>query len=158
MKKNVGVKNYILYAVLVVVTMVLVFYLGKWYQTSENYRKDTSVIASVLSEIKLNELDSYLMENPNPVVYIKNNQTSSYEEELKEIVIRYNLRDEMIFLNLNDENDLKKFEEKYQSGTIFLPNLCVFDEGKLVAFMDEKSVLTEETTLQFLKQNGVIVE
>lgn len=158
MKKNVGAKNYILYAVLVVVTMVFVFYLGKWYQTSEGYRKDTTIIASVLSEIKVNELDSYLMENPNPVVYIKNNQTNSYEEELQEIVIRYNLRDEMVFLNLNDENDLKKFEEKYQSGTISLPNLCAFDEGKLVAVMNEKSVLTEEMTLEFLKQNGVIVE
>ena len=34
----------------------------------------------------------------------RNDQTNTYEEQLKEVVIRYNLRDEMIFLNLNDEN------------------------------------------------------
>ena len=159
MKEKVGVKNYIIYAVLVVITMIVVFYLGKWYQTTDRYRKDNPVISSVLSEIKLNELDSYLLENPNPVVYIRNDQTNTYEEQLKEVVIRYNLRDEIIFLDLSDENDLKKFNQKYLDNTLNTPNLCVFDSGKIVSILNEKNgTLDEETTIYFLRQNGVITE
>ena len=162
-KTSVEVKNYIIYAVLVVITMMVVFYLGKWYQKTERYRNDDSVITTVLSEIKLNELDSYLIENPNSVVYVLNYNldTDTYEDILKDIVVRYDLRDEIIFLNLTDQNDLSQFAQKYLSSNIELkiPNLCVFESGKIVSIMNEKnSLLEEQNTIDFLKKNGVIVE
>lgn len=167
-KRKVPVKNYLLFALLTVVTVMIVFYLGKWYRTTNDLKSEKSLILSVISEVKLGELDNYLLENPNGLLFISSgsDQTvKSYEEELKAIITEYDLRDEILYLDqdsLKTEKKQDDFVKKYfyedmKNVRFETPNLLLFQNGKVVALLKiGNTTLAKEETMKFLKEHGVI--
>lgn len=158
-KKQIDVKNYVIYAILVVCTMLIVFYLGSWYQKTNSNIEEKAIISSVLSEVKKNELGNYLVENPNTILYVITDVNSEEQEVLKEVVTEYNLRDSILFLTLK-EKEKSSFEKDYLEKTkVSYPNLLVFEEGKYItSFQDSYTLFTKDNFVSFLKNYGVIVE
>ncbi len=164
-KRKIPMKNYLLFALLAIVSVILVFYLGKWYQTTSNFQTEKSSILSVISEIRLEEMDNYLMENPNGLLFISagnDEEIKDYENMLKEIIMEYDLRDEILYLDQNSINDHRAFVQKYfsdgmQSINFETPNLILFQDGKVIDVLKlGTTVLGKEETLQFLRKYEVI--
>ena len=66
-----GIKNYIILAFIFLAVILLVWYIDRWYQVYSDYQKETPVIREVLShEITALDLDYYMMENPNSIIYM----------------------------------------------------------------------------------------
>lgn len=160
--KKIEMKNYVVYAVLVVLTMLITFYLGKWYRTTVSYRVKESTLVSVLSEVKYNELENFLIANPNTLIYISNGtESKEYEEILKKIIIEYELRNDIIILKFDQESEFKQFKKVYlkEETNLERTNLVVFENGTAVSVFNNGSIkLNEENTLDFLKKHEVIVK
>ncbi len=128
-------KNYFIMLAIILSIIATTILLANIYN---NKLKTTSVMYNYLSEIKIKDIDTYILEKPNTIIYIsdKNNiSNDKIEKKLKDNIIKHSLKDYFVFLNLNGENInyIDKLNKKY-NGNIKkqIPSLIVFEEGKIV--------------------------
>ncbi|MEG0026219.1 MAG: DUF6568 family protein [Bacilli bacterium] len=145
-------KNYITYAIICILTIILVFYLSMWYETRQEYYQNNSIMAELLATVNKQELPNYTLENPNSIIYIassKDNQIKLFEKHLKKFVLDEELNNQMVYLdtaqiyndNLATEiNNLivenKKIDNIEISKGI---NFIVFENGKVKAILHKNS-------------------
>ena len=58
MKREIPVKNYVILILVFLVTIVAVFYVRDWYNTTKNYYAQNSVMTKVVREIKSEEIST----------------------------------------------------------------------------------------------------
>jgi len=161
-EKNIPFKNYVILAVMLLLSIVGVIYFYMWYSEFENSKINTPVMDKYLSLINYNELDDYLIENKNFIVYISelnDEKTRMFEKKFKNIIDDYSFNDIMLYLNLTEEkknnslyNDIK-MKYKFES----LPCLVIFKDGDVydvynIAYNDYDI----ELFVSYLKIEGVI--
>lgn len=144
-KRNKPLKNYIILGVIFVAVILLVWYCRRWYFVVTDYKKETPVIRGTLNyEITANDFDSYIMENPSSVIYMctsKDDNCRSFEEDFKKFVVKKNLQDVIIYLNLSDsdiDSFVNSFNEKYKYKiklTKNYPLLVEFTDGKVTGIV-----------------------
>lgn len=129
-------KNYMITVVIILSTIVLTFILANSYKNK--YRK-TSEMYNYLSEIKINEIESYLFENPSIIIYFAdkyNLNNDDKEIKLKKIINELNVYNYFIYLDINDvdESFLKKFQKKYNYEIKIddTPLFLVINEGNVI--------------------------
>ena len=132
----VPLKNYILLAVTLIISIVIVIYFYMWYGEFESNRVNTSVMDNYLSVINYNELDAYLVENKDAVLYVSalnNTDIRNFENRFKQIISKYSLNNKILYLNLTNEykdnelyNDIKN---KY--SILDMPCIIIFKDNQV---------------------------
>ncbi len=118
-QRKVGIKNYLILALIFIVATVITLYLCNVYNVYEESKRQIPVIRGTLSEITSEELEHYISENPTIMMYIctaSNETCRKYENGLKKYVVREELQETMVYLNLSEEENLnfsEQFNEKY---------------------------------------------
>lgn len=132
--REVPKKNYIIMLVIIISIVIVTIFLSNMYN---NRFKKTSVLYNYLSEIKKKDLDSYLVEKPDIIIYASNKYNNSFEAEEKKImqqIIDNNIYEYFVYLNLEDKklNILNSLNKK-SGGKLKnkLPVLIVFENGKI---------------------------
>lgn len=169
-KREVPKKNYYLLALLLICTVALVCFLANWYLVDQQ-TKYTGVITSVLSEVKEDELSSYLVDNTNVIIYFASSKDAGlkgFEEEFKNYINKEELKDQIIYVDtstITDSSFYKKIEEKYFDASLkkkkitlsYIPNLTIFRDGKvksiMVTYDDEINL---DMVKEYFQKNGVI--
>lgn len=149
-------KNYIILIILSIGTILLVFYLNNIYKERLEYNNQNSNVMSFLSEIKEEELNNYILDNHDTIIYISssiNNENKKFESELKNYINKKNLSKDIIYLdssNLSDSfyNNLKNnyLSDGLKKQNIQLnitPNIIIIKEEKIV------NVLYQQATTKF---------
>jgi len=107
------------------------------------------------------------LENPNIVIYIVNGNDDNGEETdkiIKEIVLEYDLTDEIVVMDITSNlaevrTELKKLLsqdlEKYKDDLLEITNLLVINEGKIEDILTPKTIVKEDI-VNFLIKNGVM--
>ncbi len=162
-------KNYIIFALVIIVSLGIVAYCVRWYQMSQSVEK-SNVMDGVVSELKSDELSSYLLDNPNVIVYLApsdSTENKSLEDKLHDLIIRKELTNEFIYLDssmITDSSIYDDYEDKYLSDTLknqsidlsVTPNLWYFRDGKIMDVMNTVSrVSSIQDVEHFLDKNGV---
>lgn len=130
--RTVPLKNYIYLFIIIIITISLSLYILKWYNTYNESRLKTGILNNYLQVINYNELDDYIVENKNAVIYVTilgNEQIRDFEKNFKNTIMDKNLRDNMLYLDITNENQNSvknklKIEDK-------LPYLIVYTNGKI---------------------------
>lgn len=169
MEKAIPNKNYIILAVIIVITIFAVFYARSWYITTQEYYAVNSVMLDAVSEIQPNELANYTQENPKFTLYVSSGQNSDikdFEQEFEQNIIRQNLSNEIIYLNSDNvaNNDLQKQLQSYaqndqikkQINTNGAVSMYIFDGGKITHIIDNAEQSSPEQINTLLKKYGVI--
>ncbi len=166
-KREIPIKNYITLALVILGTVFLTFRLAEQYKIDKEYFKSNSSLAKIISEVKPKELENYLLENPNIVIYIVNGNDDNGEETdkiIKEIVLEYDLTDEIVVMDITSNlaevrTELKKLLsqdlEKYKDDLLEITNLLVINEGKIEDILTPKNIVKEDI-VNFLIKNGVM--
>lgn len=130
--REIPIKNYFILIIIIIVVALSTIILTNIYN---NRFKTTSIMYNYLSEIKKNDIDTYLLEKPNTILYIADKydiSNNKIEEKLKEEIIKYNAKDYFVYLNINTNNIefIDKLNQKY-SGNINkqLPVLVIIEDG-----------------------------
>lgn len=152
-------KNYLLLIILFVVTAGIVFFARDIYN-SRTTKQYTSVMNSFLTEIKLDDLNGYTLENSQVVIFISDKSTSSFEEleiKYKKIITEHNLQPLFVYLDVNNTSNLDLFNQKYdvQLKLEELPILVVIMDGK-VTDTYLSSNFNEVDVIEFLEKNEII--
>ena len=162
-------KNYIIFAFVIVVSIGIILYCMRWYTMSQSVDK-SNVMDGVVSELKSDELSSYLLDNPNVIVYLApsdSDENKSLEDELQNLIVSKNLTNEFIYLDsslITDNRIYEDYGERYLSETLknqsidlsVTPNLWYFRDGKIT---DVMNTVSRKSSIQdveyFLEKNGV---
>ncbi len=168
-KREIPKKNYLILLVIVVAVVGLCFYLTSWYKTIAEYYKTNSVISEVLPEIETETFSSFLLDNPDIVVYVSSSSDSNvktFEKQFKKLIVEYALNSNIIYFDTDKEtnvNGLETLVNNYMSKslkkvtTITDPNLIRFKNGEIVDILYVKdSTITKSDVVKFLERNEVI--
>lgn len=166
-KKENLARNYVILFVIFLVTILLVWYVCKWYSVYTEYEKETPVIRGTLSyEITTADFEHFITDNPTTVIYMctsKDDKCRNFEKDLKKYVKKNSLEDEIIYLNLSDadiDGFVKQFNEKYKYKvklTNNYPLIVEFTDGKVTGLIqgEENNPLTIDRVEDFVEINKI---
>lgn len=158
-------KNYVIYGIIVVVTLALVFYVNEWYKAYKQHELENSYIAEYVKEVNYNEFKNYVLENTNLIVYIgeKNSEKCvNFEKKLYKVIKEYNLEDDVVFLNVTDINDLTQIFNTYKINTINsalnIPSIAILTNSKFNDLLnsDDNNEIRTDEIVQLLEEHEYI--
>lgn len=169
MKRDIPKKNYLIVALMTIIIVALVLYLAKLY-TNSNTDQKHSLMSNYLSNVTVQELDNYLLENPNIIIYWADNEDTSntkFEKKLKKYIVEHDLQRNLIFVSTNNltKEDTDKIANKYLNSELknknvnldIKPNLIIVEEGKIVEILyTYKQDMKIEYIKEYLEDHGVI--
>ncbi|MEI3529491.1 MAG: DUF6568 family protein [Bacilli bacterium] len=168
MKRNIPRKNYLIVVLMAIVVAALVLYLAKLY-TNSNIDQKHSLMSNYLSNVTIQELDNYLLENPNIIIYWADNEDLSnnrLENDLKKYLIEHDLQRNIIFINTHDltVDEINNVADKYLNSELknknikleTIPNLLWVEDGKIVdvLYTYEQS-MDMDNIKEYLENTGV---
>lgn len=145
-------KNYILYVAGCLLTLFILFIALKINDNRKYSMSSISNVNSYLSEIKYDEISTYLIENPNKIIYVSNSsnkESSDFEKKLIPIIKKYNLEDEIIYININNQNIADLY---YQNA----PELIFYKNGAVSDMIDCNVLKNKKDILKILEERSVI--
>ena len=159
--RKIPAKNYLLLLLLLVVTVCVVLFAKDIYE-SRTKKQYTSIMNTFITEIKIDDLTDYTLENSPVVIYISDKTNVNLEMDepkYKELLTDYNIQNYFVYLDTSSQVDniIALFEKKYDIdiNENELPNLVVIIEGKVVDVYNEKT-FNKDLIVEFLEKNEVI--
>ena len=148
--RKVPFKNYVILAVIILLTVAFVFYLRSWFNTSKEYYAQNSVMTQVVREIKSEEIANYTLENQKFILYVSSGQNSvvkNFEDDLRDLIKKMELGEEVLYMNLDGidtdafYNSLKdrfaaNIKIKNQISVDTPANMYLFTDGKVTAVLN----------------------
>lgn len=165
--KKIPTKNYIIVGAIFALSFILIILGAKWYKNYQEYQLTIPVISGHINEVSNNEIDNYLLENNDTIIYVGTSDDSNcraLETDLKDFIKKHNLRDKMVYLNLSkiDNKDyfIKQFNKKYASNKKIdqYPAIIIIKGGKIldIASKSNNQKLSIDDIEQLLEENEVL--
>ena len=89
--RKVPVKNYIILGIVITVTMLVLYYFYMWVDVYKESKINIPIMDKYMTVINYNELDNYLVENPNTILYVSvlDNEEIRTFEKLNPYIINH---------------------------------------------------------------------
>ncbi len=145
-------KRLILLIVICIVTLAVLFVSLKINQNRKNNLLSTSTIGGFLTEIKYEEISTHVIEQPKTIIYVSNSSedaSTEFEENFKEVIKKYNLENEIIYININNTVIADPI---YQNA----PELVFYQEGEISDIIDCTNLKNKKQIIKELKERSVI--
>ena len=117
-ERNIPLKNYIILGVVLILSVIVVIYFYMWNNAYEESKLNTTIMDKYLQVINYNELNNYLIENKDAVIYIsvlEDQKIRNFERKFKSIIVNNSLNSDILYLDLTSElknNNTKKEIDK----------------------------------------------
>lgn len=165
--KKIPLKNYIVLCVIIVITVVFVFYVRSWYITNKEYYSKNSVIKDVTREINIDEISNYNLESPKFMLYVSsgaNAEVKNFENRFKKFIGKMEISDDILYLNTDSVNydlysSLKNYAFNDKVSSLISESkasLYVFSEGKIVGVLNNIDSYSDKHIQSFIKKWGFI--
>lgn len=144
MNRVIPKKNYIILGLICLVTLVLAWYCIDFYKNSKEYQLDQNKRMKILSEVKVDELQNYILDNHDVILYFsssRDNTYSNFEESLKSYLLEEDLTKMIAYVDTAnlDRSFYQEFEDNYfkeqwkkeNKKFSVIPNFVNFKDGKV---------------------------
>ena len=142
MKKRIPLKNYILLGIILIITIILVVYIYMWHNAYKNNEQNTRIMDEYLQVINYNELDNYLTENKNAIIYCSTTNDKNiriFEKKFKNIISKNSLNNDILYLDLTNEIKNKNTSNELREKNITsIPLIIIYKDGNLYSIYDIK--------------------
>lgn len=149
--RKIPTKNYVILSFLAIGVVIVCLVFSKVYKTTNN-KEYTPVIKEVITEIKYDDLDNYLQENLDVVLYINDGSVKSnrsFEKKIKKTITNNGISRYFVYIE-KDKNLVDKY--KLNSNT---PIFIAYQNGVITEVLSKKNVTINEVE-EFLIRNKVI--
>jgi len=160
--KEISFGNYIKALCLVIATIVLTVFLANHYSSRKEYENNMNITMSFLKTVDSSNIEEYLIENHEVIMYISNSDDESlneYEETLKKLIIKKELEKNIVYFDTKNEDEqyLSKFIKNYAIDTlknvnVIEPNLLVFDDGKIVKILYKDTQVLRASDIVYMTE------
>ena len=130
--KEIPLKNYVYLSIILIASIFMIFYLYRWYETYRESKLNVSIMTDYLTVINYNELEDYIIENKNAVIYVSvlgNEDINKFENSFKNTIVDNNLKKSMLYLDVTNE-DINTVKEKLKIDSN-LPCIVVYTNGEI---------------------------
>lgn len=139
--RKVPFKNYIILGIVLLVSMFLLYYFYMWVDAYNESKLNKPIMDKYMEVINYNELDNYLIENPNTIIYVsvlENKEVRDFEKKFKKLFINNEIDNKILYLDItneiNDKSVKEMLKERYSINSVSIlnvPSIIVFDDGNL---------------------------
>ena len=154
--RQVPFKNYIYLALILIATFLILIYIYKWHKTYQESKLNTSIMSDYLTVINYNELDDYIIENKDAVIYVSilgNEEIHKFETSFKNTIQNNNLTNSMLYLDITNEN-IELAESKLNIDKN-LPYIVVYTNGKISnTYSISKNNYNTQKIIKYLNRIG----
>lgn len=144
-------KNYILLGFVSVCVVLVCFVLMNMYKVNNKEVYYSSEVKDVVNEIVYDDLENYIQENPNFVIYINDSskRNKTVQKNLKKIIVDNNIQQYVVYMEKTD--DVVKKYNLNKSSSIFV----AYENGIIVEIMSRDDYSLEDMESFFIR-NKVI--
>ena len=146
--RKIPLKNYIILGVVIVVTLFILYYFYLWVDVYKESKINIPIMDRYMSVINYNELDNYIVENPNTIVYVsvlEDEKIRTFEKQLKNKYKDDKIENEVLYMNITDDikdSSVKnEMVSKYSVNSLNITNVpcvLVFNDGMLKSIYSVK--------------------
>ena len=139
--REIPVKNYVILGVVIVITMLFLYYFYMWVDVYKESKINIPILDRYMMVINYNELDNYLVENPNTIVYVsvlEDENIRSFEKKVKNKYKNNEIEKDILYMNITedikDDNVRNEMIGKYSLNSLDITNVpcvLVFNDGML---------------------------
>lgn len=154
--REVPKKNYIYLALILLGSLLLLIYICNICKVYNENKLNVNIMGEYLTVINYNELDNYITENKDAIIYVSvlgNVEINNFEKSFKKSILENNLRDSILYLDLTNENipevtDLLQIDENF-------PHLVVYTNGKITdTYNIAENNYSVKKTINYLNRIG----
>ncbi len=153
MKKNeelreIPLKNYIILGIIIVITIFILYYFYMWYDAYNESKINMPIMNRYMDVINYNELEDFITENPDTLIYVsvlEDEEIREFEKEFKNQFKNKNVLNDILYLDLTSELEDKEIREEiideYSINTLSMsdvPSIVLFDDGSLKSIYSVK--------------------
>ena len=116
-------KNYIIFAGVILLTLLLIYYFYMWVDAYNETKLNRPILDKYMELINYNELNNYLVENPNTIIYVsvlENEEIREFEKKVKGLYRKHLVGRDILYLNITE--DIKKKDIKTEMQNEFNVN------------------------------------
>ena len=134
-------KNYIILGIVILATMLILYYFYMWIDVYKESKINIPIMDKYMSVINYNELDNYIVENPDTIVYVsvlEDENIREFEKKFKSKYKNNQIDNEVLYMNITEDiknNNLKNdMIDKYAVNNLNITNvplIMVFEDGIL---------------------------
>ncbi len=155
-----NIKGYIILVIILLLTVFITIYFYMWYKTYEKDKLGTPILDDCLRVIQYNELDNYLVENKDAIIYVSvlhDEQIRNFEKKFRRLINK-NLLNDILYLNISKDlignYEYGDIIKKYNSN---VPFIVRYKNGNIVSLYSIKDNNYDVNLLKeyFIKE-GVI--
>ena len=131
-EREIPPKNYIYLTIVILGSILILFYLYRWYDTYRDSKLNTRIMSDYLTVINYNELSNYITENKNAIIYVSvlgDERINKFENSFKNTIARNNLKNAMLYLDITNE-DMNTVKNNLEIDSE-LPCIVVYTNGKV---------------------------
>ena len=139
--REIPVKNYAILGVVIVITMLFLYYFYMWVDVYKESKINIPILDRYMMVINYNELDNYLVENPNTIVYVsvlEDENIRSFEKKVKNKYKNNEIEKDILYMNITedikDDNVRNEMIGEYSLNSLDITNVpcvLVFNDGML---------------------------
>ena len=148
--RKIPVKNYVILSIVIIVTLFILYYFYMWVDVYKESKINMPIMDRYMSVINYNELDNYIVENPDTIVYVsvlENENIREFEKKFKNKYKNDEIDKEILYMNVtNDIKDKDIFDDmvsKYSLNGLNatnVPCVLVFENSRLKSIYDIASI------------------
>ena len=136
--RKIPVKNYIILGVVMIVTMMLLYYFYMWVDVYKESKINIPIMDKYMRVINYNEFSDYLIENPDSIVYVsvlEDEKIREFEKKFKNKYRENEIKNEILYMNVTDDISDKKIKNE-MSLKYFVNSLNMTDVPCVLVFSD----------------------
>lgn len=144
-------KNYVILFCLTIGVIAVCLIFNSVYKTT-NKKEYTPIIKEVITEIKYDDLDNYLQENLDVVLYINDSSVKDnqkFEKKIKKMITNNGISRYFVYIEKDE-----KIVEKYKLNTS-TPIFIAYQDGVRTEVLSKKNCTVQDVE-EFLIRNKVI--
>lgn len=145
-------KKVILLVSICIITIAILIVALKLHENKEADMLSQSEIKNYLTEIKYEEIQNHVVEQPSTIIYVSNSSeesTRNFDKIFIPVIKKYNLENEIIYININETTIV---DPLYQNA----PELIFYSEGEVSNIIDATTLEKSEDVINVLKERSVI--
>ena len=146
--RKIPIKNYIILGIVILVTLFILYYFYLWVDVYKESKISIPILDKYMTVINYNELDNYVVENPDTIVYVsvlEDEKIREFEKQLKNKYRNNEIDNEVLYMNITDDiknkNAKNEMISKYSVNSLNITNVpcvLVFNEGVLTSIYSVK--------------------
>ena len=157
-KRNIPKKNYIYLFLIILFSLMVIYYVYMWHKSYKESLLNTDILSDYLNVINYNEIDDYIVENKDAVIYVSilgDEVINRFEMNFRNAIRDNDLRSVLLYLNVS-EFDKSVIDEKFGTDCSY-PYLVVYTGGKVTDVYDiKKNNYKSKKIVKYLNRIGVM--